>query len=129
MTNKEFYKEQILDIACKGKSFGLNEESMTICECNDIPCFRCHFHKIGTRCIDNIEKWCNEEYIEPCEFEKDELVEVSDNGVDWCLRYFSHKFEGVYYCFTGGYKSTDVVDIYDWGYCRKYGTLGEKKGD
>lgn len=125
MTNREFYKEQILNIACTGSCVCFNKKTNKPDACNNTPCENCLFQDIGY-CDERLNEWANEEHveIELCEFEKDELVEVSDNEINWSLRYFSHKEGGAYYCFVNGYKSTDDASVNVWNYCRKYGTLG-----
>lgn len=118
MTNREFYKEQILDVVCSGKNFCVDKTN-NIVACNEIGCNNCLFnHK---ECVPATEEWCNAEYIEPHPFEKGELVEVSEDGADWSLRYFSHMKNGIYCVFLKGEKSGDIIS---WKYCRKYGTLG-----
>lgn len=123
MTNREFYKEQILDIVCEGANFAVSKTDNTICSCSDLGCENCKFDCGCTRAL---KQWCNAEYTEPCEFEKDELVEVSNDERDWRFRYFSHKKDGKYYCFVDGLTSgkANNICIGYWKYCRKYGTLG-----
>lgn len=125
MTNKEFYKEQILDLACQHKIIAFDVRTDKVCACCEINCHNCLFEDDNENCNANIEKWGNAEYVEPCPFKKDELVEVSDNGTCWCLRYFSHKTDGGRYCaYYDGKKSSETKDATHWKYCRKYGTLG-----
>lgn len=78
-------------------------------------------------------KYCRK-YIKPLEekaeeypFKKDELVEVSNNGVYWSLQYFSRIYNGIYYTFVDGKKSTETDEDRIWMYCRKYGTFKENR--
>lgn len=125
MTNREFYKEQILNIVCDGAAFAVSKTDNTICRCNDLECENCEFHDAKScNCNRALRQWCNAEHTEPCEFELDELVEVSDNEINWSLRHFSQKLDNLYYCFVNGYDSTDNKYGHAWNFCRKYGTLG-----
>lgn len=125
MTNKEYYKEQILDLACKGMRFAFANDENVPCACRDLDCNKCIFsNEYDESCEKNIIKWCNAEYVEPCPFEKDDVVEVSNDGKRWCIRHFSHIGDGMYYAFVDGVKSTEVSDVCPWRYCRKYGTFG-----
>lgn len=57
-------------------------------------------------------------------FKKGELVEVSDNGICWHLRYFSHissDIEYKYAVYPIGLKSGNKT--LTWKYCRKYKTF------
>lgn len=123
MTNREFYKEQILDLACQSKSIAFDVRTNKISYCHDTSCDNCLFFNNIESCTVSIEKWSNAEYVEPCPFEKDELVEVSDNERLWNLRYFSHKTDDGYCAYR--YRNGSEKDgVYKWRYCRKYGTLG-----
>lgn len=119
MTNREFYKEQILDVACAGHSFGIDKTDNMIHACCEIGCSNCLFNY--GECCDATEKWCNAEHVESCPFKKGELVEVSHEGKRWELGYFSHIEDGIYYTFMWG---NNVGYLVDWEYCRKYGTFG-----
>ncbi len=125
MTNREKFKEEILDIACKGLQLGVKTTGEPIA-CGDLACEDC----ICENCIcencnsKKIEEWANSEYVEPCPFERDELVEVSDDGQIWELRYFSHKEKERFYFYESGHTSRETNKVVPWIYCRKYGTLG-----
>lgn len=123
MTNREKFKEEILDMACDGMTFAVQKDTNKPVACRDLDCSKCIFED---DCNINRFEWCNAEYIEPCEFEKDELVEVSNDGKNWKLRYFSQMYKGKCYAFVNGNKSTENSEDYPWEYCRKYGTLGKE---
>lgn len=129
MTNREFYKEQILDIACKGKNIGFDTRTNKLCACEELDdCHNCLFcAKYSNNCEVRVEEWCNEEHAESCPFEDGELVEVSNDEVNWRLRYFSHMDKnsniiGNFVTYDIGMK--DPMFKSHWEYCRKYGTLG-----
>lgn len=127
MTNKEFYKDQITDISCNGIGFGVNKTTGEILPCSHIRCSKCVFinREDPFGCDKNKQKWANQKYKETCPFEKDELVEVSEDGVNWQLRHFSHIDEkGIFAMFINGKTSKETNSKSLWKYCRKYGTLG-----
>lgn len=125
MTNREFYAEQILDIYCSGNTVAVDKKTNKPCQCRDMLCANCAVKDNNhDSCRPRFAEWCNAEYVEPCPFDKDELVEVSENGCSWRLRYFAYQKDGKFYCWEGGMKSTETKGVCDWGYCRKYGTLG-----
>lgn len=129
MKNKEFFKEEIFDLACEAKIIAVDKRTNTPCDCASLDCANCAFYK---KCMEisyskSLHDWCNEEHEEPCPFEKDELVEVSITGKDWCLRHFSHiNEEGCYKfsAFDSGLNSENTKQTSRWKYCQKYGTLG-----
>lgn len=131
MTNKEIFKEKICELACEGKEIAINKNTNTPCDCNEIICTKCTLQK---NCLWKshtvaVREWCNAEYEEHCDFKKDELVEVSSDGVNWSLRYFSNmtrnkKGEKEFLTFVNGQNSNETGATWPWKYCRKYGKLG-----
>lgn len=100
------------------------------CRCLDITkCAECDLlHMEGPEsCERKLLKWFKEEYVEHCSFKEDELVEVSNNGIYWELRYFSCMRNNKYVCFPNQRHSNNIkpggVAFTSWNYCRKYGTL------
>lgn len=80
--------------------------------CDDIYCSQCKAIFL---------LWLNEEYIEPeITFERDELVEASHNGKDWCKRYYAEYKENSHYCYEFGANSLTTDDVTKWKYVRKY---------
>lgn len=124
MKNIEKFNDKIIDIALSGKCLAVNKRTLEPCSCKDIKCIDCIGHDY--ECNTLLKEWANAEYaeyVEHCPFEKGELVEVSDYGDLWCLRYFSyissdtsHKYR------TVRNLESDITE--GWNYCRKYGTLG-----
>lgn len=75
-----------------------------------------------------IKEFKNIKPEEGCNFTAGEIVEVSDNGWNWKLAYFSHideKYEKKYYCWSNYFSASrrEYPGESDWKYCRKYGTL------
>lgn len=123
MTNFEKFKDEIKEITENNIVMAVVDGKP--CKCMDIRCYECDLHNAYSPCGVKLLKWLQEEYIEPCPFEKDELVEVSNDGKFWYLRYFSYMQEnGLYSCFCNQEKSDKEVSTMSWKYCRKYGTLG-----
>lgn len=127
MTNREFYKEEIIDIALSGYGIAVDKRTLKPVSCDDLACGNCI--NSGTCVNSTIIEWANAEYIEPCElekdeFKKDELVEVSQDGIEWVLGYFAYDACGLYFTYANGWKSEDCVSAVGYKYCRKYGTLG-----
>lgn len=124
MTNKEYFKEQILEITCIGDVVAVDEKGNPYCCHGTRRCNDCIFSKEQDSCKDLRKKWFNAEYVEHCPFEKDELVEVSDDGIDWKLRYFSSIKNGICWAYIRGETSKENGGATWWRYCQKYGTLG-----
>lgn len=122
MKNKEFYKDEIAEIALERNKIAVDKKTLKPVRCANISCGAC---LVGERdCAEVIKEWANAEYVEPCEFEKDELVEVSLDGKNWHLRYFSHRTGKTMYAFIEGKKSNETSVAMNYQYLRKYGTLG-----
>lgn len=122
MKNKEMYKDEILAIACRGEQLAVKNNG-TPHSCLKLACDECIGGMVGN-CRDAIYAWCEEEYVEPCPFETDELVEVSADNINWLLRHFSHIEDGIFYTYSSGHTSKETLITTGWAYCRKYGTLG-----
>mgnify|MGYP006927029578 CR=1 FL=1 len=76
MTNREYYKEQILDIACNGGSISIDKMTGELFECTEeLKCEDCLFHI--SECEDQIKKWANTEHIEKPKLTKNEKLFLS----------------------------------------------------
>ena len=62
MTNREFYKDKLLDIVCAGDCFGVNKTNSQPVPCGELHCGKCVF-SISDSCIKNRVAWCNKKYI------------------------------------------------------------------
>lgn len=126
MTCKEKFKEDIFELACEAKKIAVDKRTNRPCDCDKIDCTDCKFRDTDKSCDELLVEWCNAEYKE--EFEKDELVEVSNDGRTWSLAYFSHIDEngrgGKYKIWNFGLTSKEALTTSGRDYCRKYGTLG-----
>ena len=64
MTNREFYKEQILDVVCDGwSSFALDKRTNKVIPCDSCNCDFCAFDNEEYKCREITKKWANSEYI------------------------------------------------------------------
>lgn len=99
MTNREKYKEQLLDIACSGNRLAVDKKTMKPTKCKKLICEECCFY---SNCSAKCEEWCNEEYTElPIDWSKvpvDTPILVRDNKSDeWLRRYFARYEKGWVY--------------------------------
>ena len=69
MTNREKFKEEILDIACKGMVFAVQKDTNKPVACRYSDCNKCIFNnEYVYDCWKNRIEWCNAEYSEPDTF-------------------------------------------------------------
>lgn len=131
MTNKEYYKEQIFEIACQGDSIAFDEKTNEMVGCTYLGCINCKFSGQGG-CRTAMQKWLDEEYVEGIDWSKVEvdtkiLVRDSQDG-KWIKRHFAKYEDGKVYAFNGGYSSwTNMDNVIDWKYAKLYDDLQEIK--
>lgn len=83
MTNREYYKEQILDIACKGYPIGVNKTSGNPSSCGgSLWCKECLFkykedYRGSGNCTRFVQEWANAEYVEKPKLTKNEKLFLS----------------------------------------------------
>ena len=63
MKNKEKYAEQIVEIACKGGSFGFDKYAGVIVPCRSLNCTDCSFYQ-SVDCDKGRKEWAESEYSE-----------------------------------------------------------------
>ena len=63
MKNKEKYAEQIVDIACKGESFGVEKSTGLPMCCSDLICAECLLDGVSS-CRGGLKEWAESEYVE-----------------------------------------------------------------
>lgn len=109
MKNKEFYRDEIFEIACEhSKVAVVNGEPANCRSLNG--CTSCEFYTSEVRCEDGFKDWLEKEHeeqkIQPevKSLKKDDRVLVSIDGVDWIKRYFEKydQEEGVVYAYNNG---------------------------
>lgn len=120
MTNREYYKEQILDIACSGYSIALDRETHKLFPCVRMYCEDCIFSN-GVSCAYKLEAWCNSEYI-PIDWSKvdiDTKILVSNDGEFWQKRYFAEYKDGVVFAYANGCTSwSNEYKPFNWRYAK-----------
>lgn len=62
MTNREFFKEQLLDIACKGRTIAVNEKTGVPMSCDAPNCSGCLFINMPVPCSTAVSDWCKADY-------------------------------------------------------------------
>ena len=125
MLNKEKFKDEIVEIACKGYDFAL--ENGTVVKCQDTDCWECSFssHINGVCCTVNRKNWANSEYEEYVDWSKvpvDTKILVRDNeNVPWTPRHFACIEHGCVYAFSYGRTSfTCNGKGCSWKYAKLY---------
>lgn len=70
MKNKEFYKDEIYEVACKHDLFAINKKTGEVTNCENITCDDClfdyreNFSTLGP-CDKRAMEWLEEEHVEP----------------------------------------------------------------
>lgn len=59
MTNKEYYKEQIFEIACDDQRVAVTGNG--VIGCDTIQCYQCKLYNTGDVCREAFHKWLDEE--------------------------------------------------------------------
>lgn len=127
MTNKEYYKERIFEIACQGDSIAFDNRTNEIVECNSLSCDDCKFTRQGG-CRAAMSKWLEEEYVEPpvdwTKVAVDTPILVSNylnvEEWKWQKRYFAKYENGKVYAFGDGATSWSANMAVDWEYAKLY---------
>lgn len=123
MTNKEFYRDKIFEIACEGHSIAVVNGKPEKCE--NIQCRQCDFFgKID--CKKLLKEWSEKEHEEPRiqpevkTLKKDDKVLVSVDGISWVKRYFKkYDFaEESVYAYINGATSWSAGDYNQWKYAK-----------
>lgn len=65
MKNKEFYKDEIYEVACRRDRFAVNKATKKIDGCLEILCGNCLFHSSRDSCARRALDWLEQEHIEP----------------------------------------------------------------
>lgn len=66
MKNKEKFRDEIFEIACKGNSIARNKYTGELASCGSTPCSNCAFNNVDKlSCKGACYQWANEEYKNP----------------------------------------------------------------
>ena len=126
MLNKEKFKDKIVEIACRGAHFALNNGEVVGCDntyCGDCDfCFNPYYI-----CDLNRKNWANSEYEEYVDWSKvpvDTKIWVRDDVREsWTPRYFAgiEREHGFIYAFEwGGTSFTSYGKTRLWKYAKLY---------
>lgn len=87
MKNKEFYKDEIYEVACKRDRFAVNKMTKEIDCCFEMNCCDCLFDSCccGSRAM----KWLEEEHLEPV------LDDVEKRYLEGVIRPFKDRVTGI----------------------------------
>lgn len=104
------------------------------CRCTDIECCQCDLSNFSHSkygdgfCYKRFWEWASEKYVDPespkAPYEKDELIEVSNDHFNWHIRHFDKMSGGGVFVYENGRKSCNALGSSYWKYHQKYGTLG-----
>ena len=134
MTNREHYREQIIDICAKGERPIIDDDGLT--GCSNHYCIGCsNWYKpqgIFAECFickaqEHFTKWLEEEYEPTVEWSKVSvdtpiLVKNECGSGRWIKRHFAHYRDGKVYAWKGG--TTSYTSQQDppsvWQYAKLY---------
>lgn len=117
MTNREKFKEQLLDIACSGNLIAVNKETGEPVSCDNINCHECKFNCGYNTYRAITEHWCKSEYVEPqidwskVPVDTPILVRNSEKN-SWNNRYFAKYENNRVYAWTFGANSWSSRNSY-----------------
>lgn len=130
MTNREYYREQIIDICAKGVRPIVDADGLTGCSRRD--CSECsNWYKFGTgflcRAQKNFSKWLEEEYEPVVDWsivpvDTPILVKDERSSNEWLQRHFAYYHNGKVYAWKNG--TTSYTSKQDppsvWQYAKLY---------
>ena len=64
MKNREYYKDEIYEVACRHDRFAINKTTKEIVGCLELPCSDCLFNPGGCDCYERALKWLKQEHVE-----------------------------------------------------------------
>ena len=113
MTNKEKYRNEIIELAVNTGMFALKNGKPAICK--EIKCEECDFYEsdLCKGSTYNFREWLNSEYVEPpvdwtkVPVDTPILVRDCEEGI-WKKRYFAKYEDNMVYAWDGGATSWSV---------------------
>ena len=135
MKNREKFKDEILNLACKGVHFGVDKRTGNVISCHSQNgCSWCIFCSSRPRCAEEREKWCEQEEEKisiPKKTPVDTVIMVRNSlDEEWSLRHFAgFTSEGKVLTYSNGYsrKSSDELSMcyrtQTWTYAKLYENL------
>lgn len=141
MTNREHYREQIIDICSKGKRPIVDSGRLASCSRHD--CSGCHnwyksqnFFGTGFSCRaqENFTKWLEEEYEPKVDWSRvpvdTPILVKNDRSSDkWLKRHFAYCYDNEVYAWKNGMTSytSQKVPASVWQYAKLYKKTGDRK--
>lgn len=121
MTNREYYSEKLLDIACTGASIALQNGKP--CICRPYECNKCDCREENGCAEDFLKKWSEQEYIEePVDWgsvEVDTPVLVKNTKeATWQKRRFAFYLNGTVYTWQHNMTSKETNKVLWWNYSK-----------
>ena len=125
MKNKEFYRDEIFEIACEhSKVAVVNGEPANCRSLNG--CTSCEFYISEVRCKDGFKDWLEKDHEEPRiqpevkKLKQGDRVLVSVDGISWVKRYFKkYDFaEESVYAYINGATSWSADGYNQWKYAK-----------
>ena len=133
MTNREHYREQIIDICAKGGRPIINTDRLTGCYCHDCSGCRNWYKSQGTfgagflcKAQERFTKWLEEEYEPTVDWSKVPvdtkiLVKSECGSGRWIKRHFAYYRDGKVYAWKNGRTSyTSYHEATMWQYAKLY---------
>lgn len=129
MTNKEKFKDKMLDIAIEKFGFAVDSNG-NVEDCNSLQCVDCKFYKDDGNhtvyCLGRFKEWLEEEYkelkIDPRLYNApvDTKILVSNNGISWVKVHFCKIENGKVFVFSYGRTSftcdgEDDINVWIYG--------------
>ena len=118
MTNKEKYRNEIIELAVNTGMFALKNGKPAICK--EIKCEECDFYESDSckGSTYNFREWLNSEYVEPpVDWSKvavDTPILVRNGGEEtWVRRYFAKYEDNTVYAWGNGATSWSARESYD----------------
>ncbi len=118
MTNREYYKDRILDIACNGGSIAVDKTTHLLHNCRSskeeesFPCCECLFFIYDGDCDDQCKNWCNQEHIEKPKLTKNEKLFLSLLQEKW--KYIARDMDDSLLLYASKpIKHIDIWGVYD----------------
>lgn len=105
MTNKEYFKDKIFEMACNGKAVTVDFNG-NLASCNRMACRECRYMGSSDGCAEKFREWCDSEYAEPVVYWErvpvDTPVHVKSREDKVNPRYFAKYENGNIYYFANG---------------------------
>lgn len=110
MKNKERYAKEIVEIACNGYCFGIDNRTDKFASCNHISCCNCAFND-GEDCDKTRREWSESEYIEKQVISKRDRIFLECVGEG--IKYIARDMDGFLFIYV--IKPHKLIDCWESG--------------